>query len=83
MQHRLAHLESLVERLVNERRGIENSNHHDSHDIDSFQNQKPETIHVPTYGKRTSVIDGVQSVYRCNEDWHDILKEVSNRRRPS
>jgi hypothetical protein len=75
MQQRIDQLEGLVKKLIARRQDIPANSmvfHQD--------NPKPGTGFVMTAvasGTGTTVIDGGYSVYKGEDDWYDVLQEVS------
>lgn len=83
MQRRIDHLEGLVKRLISQRQdGLPNNviNTQDTRQPGSEGVMSPVASNpsdvVSIAGTSTTVIDGVQSVYKVADDWHDVLQEV-------
>ena len=85
MQQRIDHLESLVKRLIAQRQDTPSNNVRSGQDGPEPGNRSVMTAMVSDASDVAgsagiTVIDGVHSVYRGADDWHDVLQEVSKRK---
>jgi hypothetical protein len=83
MKQRIDHLESLVKRLITQRREIPSNSVARSQDgLESgtkfLVTSVPSEASDVASSAGTTVIDGVHSVYKGADDWYDMLQEVSH-----
>jgi len=83
MQQRIDELEGLVKRLLSQRLEAPPDNAMRSQNcprpgtgpvVTAVTSDAPDV----TRSAGTTVIDGVHSVYKCADDWSDVLQEVGN-----
>jgi hypothetical protein len=73
MQRRIEHLEDLVKRLIAQGQISQPTNVANQHSLVSW-NDTPRGASVADTG--STVINGVHSVYKVADDWHNVLEEV-------